>query len=55
MTNDEILAFWFGTPDDPASRKPRQAWFTKNPAFDEEVRSDSSVVCWHRLEKRSLT
>ncbi|MFP5269872.1 DUF924 family protein [Coleofasciculus sp.] len=39
MTNDEILAFWFGTPDDPAYRKPRQAWFTKNPGFDEEVRS----------------
>ncbi|MFP4102033.1 hypothetical protein [Coleofasciculus sp.] len=39
MTKDKILAFWFGEPDDPEYGKPRQAWFTKNSAFDEEVRS----------------
>jgi uncharacterized protein (DUF924 family) len=39
MTKDKILAFWFGEPDDPEYGKPRQAWFTKNAAFDEEVRS----------------
>jgi len=39
MTKDKILAFWFGEPDDPGYGKPRQAWFTKNLAFDEEVRS----------------
>ncbi|MEQ8538112.1 MAG: DUF924 family protein [Coleofasciculus sp. D1-CHI-01] len=39
MTKDKILAFWFGEPDHPGYGKPRQAWFTKNLAFDEEVRS----------------
>jgi len=39
MTKDEILAFWFGKPEDSEYGKPRQAWFTKDVAFDEEVRS----------------
>lgn len=33
-----VLAFWFGTPDDAEFTKPRRAWFTKDPAFDAEIR-----------------
>ncbi len=36
---DEILAFWFGKPDEVDYRKPRKVWFIKNPEFDKEVRS----------------
>jgi uncharacterized protein (DUF924 family) len=33
-----VLDFWFGPPDDPGHRLPRQAWFRKDPAFDQQVR-----------------
>jgi uncharacterized protein (DUF924 family) len=33
-----VLDFWFGPPDDPGHRLPRQSWFRKDPAFDLEVR-----------------
>ncbi len=36
---NEILEFWFGKPDEADYGKPRKVWFTKNSAFDEEVRS----------------
>jgi uncharacterized protein (DUF924 family) len=36
---DEILEFWFGKPDQPEYGKNRKVWFTKNPKFDQEVRS----------------
>jgi uncharacterized protein (DUF924 family) len=36
---NKILDFWFGKPDEPGYGKPRKAWFTKNPEFDQEVRS----------------
>lgn len=35
----EILEFWFGTPDDADYGQQRKIWFTKNPEFDQEVRS----------------
>jgi uncharacterized protein (DUF924 family) len=35
----EILEFWFGKPDEPEYGKNRKVWFTKNPKFDQEVRS----------------
>ncbi|MGB5959664.1 MAG: DUF924 family protein [Coleofasciculaceae cyanobacterium] len=35
----EILDFWFGTPDNADYEQQRKIWFTKNPEFDEEVRS----------------
>jgi uncharacterized protein (DUF924 family) len=35
----EILEFWFGKPDQPEYGKNRKVWFTKNPKFDQEVRS----------------
>lgn len=36
---NEILEFWFGKPDDEDYGKSRKEWFTKNPKFDQEVRS----------------
>lgn len=35
---DEILAFWFGLPNEPNYGKPRSFWFTKKPKFDLELR-----------------
>ncbi|MEA5497386.1 DUF924 family protein [Limnoraphis robusta Tam1] len=35
----EILAFWFGSPEDSNYGKPRKVWFQKNSAFDEQIRS----------------
>lgn len=35
---NDVLDFWFGPPDDPSHRLPRQAWFRKDPAFDLQVR-----------------
>ncbi|MBI3515323.1 MAG: DUF924 domain-containing protein [Proteobacteria bacterium] len=32
-----ILAFWFGTEDDPAFCTPRTVWFRANAAFDQAV------------------
>ncbi|KKD39947.1 MAG: DUF924 family protein [Limnoraphis robusta] len=36
---EEILAFWFGSPKQSDYGKPRQAWFQKNSAFDEQIRN----------------
>jgi uncharacterized protein (DUF924 family) len=36
---DEILDFWFGRPDEACYGKQRSFWFTKNPEFDQEVRT----------------
>ncbi|MEO1374914.1 MAG: DUF924 family protein [Cyanobacteria bacterium J06635_10] len=36
---NEILDFWFGSPDESDYGKPRKAWFAKEPEFDEELRS----------------
>ncbi|MEB3283447.1 MAG: DUF924 family protein [Lyngbya sp.] len=36
----EILAFWFGSPEDENYGKPRKVWFQKNSEFDEQIRSD---------------
>ena len=35
----EVLEFWFGTPDDADYGQQRKIWFTKNPEFDQKVRS----------------
>jgi len=35
---DKILTFWFGDVQDVSRLKPRKAWFTKDPEFDETVR-----------------
>ncbi|WP_299443711.1 DUF924 family protein [uncultured Rhodospira sp.] len=34
---DDLLAFWFGTPDDPEYGGFRDVWFEKSEAFDAEV------------------
>ncbi len=36
---NEILEFWFGKPDEAAYGQSRKVWFTKDPKFDQEVRS----------------
>ena len=33
----EVLAFWFGPPDDPDYRLQRPVWFRKDAAFDAEI------------------
>jgi uncharacterized protein (DUF924 family)/predicted ester cyclase len=34
----QVLDFWFGVEGEPGYGEFRQAWFTKDPAFDEEIR-----------------
>ncbi len=34
-----ILEFWFGSPQSVDYGKPRKEWFSKEPAFDEEIRN----------------
>lgn len=34
----DVLKFWFGTPDDPSWGEAREAWWRKDPDFDEEIR-----------------
>lgn len=36
---NEILEFWFGNPESADYGKQRKQWFTKNPTFDNDVRS----------------
>ncbi len=33
----DVLAFWFGPPDDPGYRQTRPQWFRKDAAFDAEI------------------
>jgi uncharacterized protein (DUF924 family) len=35
----EVLDFWFGAPDGPEHGRAREAWFRKDPAFDDEIRA----------------
>ncbi len=37
--SDHILLFWFGRPDSEGQYSSREAWWQKDPAFDEEIRS----------------
>lgn len=39
QTWQDVLHFWFGTPDSPDYGQPRKAWFVKDPEFDARVRS----------------
>ncbi|WP_233501659.1 DUF924 family protein [Acaryochloris thomasi] len=34
---DDILTFWFGSPDQTGFGKPQKKWFRKNPTFDQEI------------------
>ena len=36
--DEQVLAFWFGTPSDPWFGQFRPEWFQKNAAFDQEIR-----------------
>ncbi|MGB7276071.1 MAG: DUF924 family protein, partial [Geitlerinemataceae cyanobacterium] len=35
----DILAFWFGSSDDPNFGKSQKSWFAKDPQFDRTIRS----------------
>ncbi|WP_249384126.1 DUF924 family protein [Chitinivorax sp. B] len=37
-TPQDVLDFWFGTPDSPEYGQPRTAWFVKDIVFDEAIR-----------------
>ncbi len=34
-----VLSFWFGADDGPDAGRAREAWFRKDPAFDEAIRA----------------
>ena len=36
---DDVLAFWFGTPDQADYGQARAAWFRKDEAFDAQIRT----------------
>ncbi|HEX5394276.1 MAG TPA: DUF924 family protein [Rhodocyclaceae bacterium] len=38
-TPNDVLDFWFLTPDQPGYGKPRVEWFRKDAAFDEAIRA----------------
>jgi uncharacterized protein (DUF924 family) len=40
---ETILNFWFGEADENGTFKHRKEWFTKNPAFDQQVRQFQST------------
>ena len=56
---DEILNFWFGQPDSAPFGQAREEWFTKNPAFDEQIRARFASVhdaaSTHRLDHWGAT
>ena len=35
----DVLDFWFGSPDDPDHANSREVWFKKDDAFDEQIRA----------------
>lgn len=35
----DVLDFWFGAPGSPCRGWPRKQWFSKDPAFDAEIRA----------------
>ncbi len=35
---EEVLSFWFGNEGEPGYGEFREAWFRKDPAFDDKVR-----------------
>jgi uncharacterized protein (DUF924 family) len=39
ISPQDVHDFWFGASDDPAFGQPREAWFKKDDAFDEEIRT----------------
>ncbi|MGV0026707.1 DUF924 family protein [Phormidesmis priestleyi] len=40
---ETILNFWFGEADENGTFKYRKEWFTKNPAFDQQVQQFQST------------
>jgi uncharacterized protein (DUF924 family) len=46
----DVLAFWFGEPAQRALGRAREAWFRKDPAFDEAIRTRFGVRVDEALE-----
>ncbi|MCA1848030.1 MAG: DUF924 domain-containing protein [Actinobacteria bacterium] len=38
MSPEEVLDFWFGREDEPGYGEFREAWFRKDPEFDQQIR-----------------
>ena len=39
MKPEEVLDFWFGREDEPGYGEFREAWFRKDPEFDQQIRA----------------
>jgi prolyl oligopeptidase len=46
----QVLSFWFGPPGGPDEGQPRAAWFSKDPAFDAEIRERFGALIEQALE-----
>ena len=44
-----VLSFWFGPPEADGTLARREAWFKKDPAFDEAIAAKFSVDCERAL------
>jgi uncharacterized protein (DUF924 family) len=49
----EVLDFWFGTPDSPTYGERNEAWFKKDPAFDAQIRA-RFLPLWERAHAVAL-
>ena len=45
----DVLAFWFGAPDDPQHLLPRKQWFVKDDAFDAGIRERFGTLIEHAI------
>lgn len=50
---DRVLAFWFGREGDPDWGQSREAWWNKEPAFDQACR-DGFVALYEQAAKGEL-
>lgn len=50
---EDVLAFWFGWPDEPDYGQYRKAWFVKDPAFDAVIR-ERFLGTWQQASQGTL-
>ena len=43
--SEQVLAFWFGAPDEAEYGTEREKWFKKDPDFDAEIRLRFRSLC----------
>ncbi len=53
MTPDDILRFWFDTTPQAPSERAQQRWWTKDPAFDAELR-ERFMETWEQARSGAL-